>query len=562
MVGSSERGSHRALAGSRTLDAGDFSFYRFGELRREELRKILRLGIRNDVPAVTVADGAHFIPGGFDPGPEQPKFDGGLVYSDGRPIEAALTHRKGGKRVGGLYQTVSVAPEQDVDEPIIYLGLLYNHYGRLLLESLSRAWYLRQADPALKVVFHSANAAQTGFATWVLALLEAFGVPESRMLKLNTPARLSRAIVPESLFEQMYAAHPEVVRPFRDVAARFAGDVQPTDQPLYLSRRLLSSRQRPIVGEVELEELLASNGFRIAHPETMTIDEQVRLINGHRNIFSSLGSAAHTVLFALHRPRLHLLANRDDIPANYFLCSALAEAPTTFVNCLGAGGRPSPNDERVARRELARSGQEREQPAGLAEAGPQAMPQMIDLAAVADYLREIGLLATPGRGTDPSAVPLQARFDEAWLYARVRKATSKVSALPEDIKREAREVSRHSWPVSLMLARYYARMRDDARTDEMVNQWADLITSEEDALRLRHYRGDAVSTASRVARNCRPETNQRFSSILRDRFEHAKLLSREGAESSSNATDDASMTENVAPPRARGTNTARVRRRR
>ena len=108
------------------------------------------------------------------------------------------------------------------------------------------------------------------------------------------------------------------LRPFREVADALAADVKPSEQPLYLSRRRLTSRQRPVVGEPELEELLRDNGFAIAYPETMTIEDQVRLINSHADIFSSLGSAAHSILFALGKPRLHLLASRDDIPPIIF----------------------------------------------------------------------------------------------------------------------------------------------------------------------------------------------------------------------------------------------------
>ena len=112
----------------------------------------------------------------------------------------------------------------------------------------------------------------------------------------------------------------------------------------------------------------------------MTIEDQVRLVNGHSDIFSSLGSAAHNILFALGTPRLHLLASRDDIPANYFLCSALVGAPTTFVNCLGSGGRTSPNDERLNRRAESFENPEKKRPVD-AEPGPQSMPQLVEMDA-------------------------------------------------------------------------------------------------------------------------------------------------------------------------------------
>jgi hypothetical protein len=515
MVGSSDRGATRAIAGSRPLQSKDFSFHGFGELRRDERRKILRLGIRTGEPGVSVVDVAVFIPSAAGNG--QPKYAGGIVRPDGQPVETAQMHRKGGKRIGGFVDSAPAQPDREIDEEVVYLGLMFNHYGRVLLESLARVWYLDRTDPTTKVVFTNANAAQSGHAPWLPALLSLFGIPPERILRLDTPTRLRRAIVPEPLFEQFYSAHEEMVRPFRHVAARVAGDVTPTEQPLYLSRRRLSSRQRPVIGEAELEDVLRANGFRIAYPETMPIADQVRMINGHTDIVSSLGSAAHSILFAQHRPRLHLLASRDDIPANYFLCSALADAPTTFVNCLGAGGRTTANDERLNRRAESLNNEEKVRPVDL-DAGPQSMPQLLDVSRAVGYLAERGLLERPSGSTAELPNPsLQERFDEAWLFARVRKASTR-STLPEAIEAETVSRAATSWPLSLMLARYYARARDAARTEEMANQFLTLAGAETDRDRLAYFRGDVQGLSGRIARMCHPATADRLKRILADRF--------------------------------------------
>jgi hypothetical protein len=406
---------------------------------------------------------------------------------------------------------------QELDEEVVYLGLLFNHYGRVLLESLARVWYLDRVDPSVKVVFNEANAAQGGLAPWVPEILALFGIPPERILALDAPTRLRRAIVPEPLFEQFYSGHVDMVRPFRDVAARLAGDSAPSDQPLYLSRRRLSSRQRPVIGEAELEEVLRTNGFRIAYPETMSIANQVRMINAHADIVSPLGSAAHSILFARHQPRLHMLAGRDDIPANYFLCSALAGAPTTFVNCLGAGGRATATDERVRRRVDSFENENKVRPVDL-DAGPQSMPQLLDLAAVTDYLAQRGLLPSqPAAPVRSSNRALQERFDDAWLYARVRKASTK-STLPDEIETEAVARAAASWPLSLMLARYYARAKDAAAADAMANQFVTLAEAEPDSERLAYYSGDVHGLAGRIARNCRPSTVDRLNRVLASRF--------------------------------------------
>jgi hypothetical protein len=505
----------------------DFSFFGFDELRRNELRTILRLGIRNDAPAVSVIADAIFIPEEDASERNQSKALGGIVGSDGQPIESAQLHRKGGKHFGGLTETTSVTAERELDEDVVYLGPLFNHYGRVLLESLARIWYLSEVDPATKVVF---SQTQEILAPWVFKLLSVFGIPPERIVTLDEPTRIRRAIVPEPLFEQHYSAHVDMVRPFRDVAARIAADVRPSEQPLYLSRRRLTSGQRQIIGETELEEILRQSGFVIAYPETMTIEDQVRLVNGHTDIFSSLGSAAHSILFALAKPRLHLLANRDNIPANYYLCSVLADAPTTFVNCLRWGSRASRKLARLKRGEAFPENLEQTS-LGDTVLGSQAAPQLVELERVNGYLQENGFITAQSPaamlGADYAA-SLQHRYDEAWFYTRLRKTIRRspsrtLESLPVDLERDALELAVESWPVSFMLALYYLRAGDSERAETMTTRFAALVDEEPDDDRLAYYRGDVHRLAKQIVRASEPETARRIKKILANRFRMQRL---------------------------------------
>ena len=154
-----------------------------------------------------------------------------------------------------------------------------------------------------------------------------------------------------------------------------------------------------------------------------------------------------------------------------------------------------------------------------ADSGPQAMPQLVEIERVVDYLDQGGFLENRSRAALRVRIPdLQRRFDEAWFYARLRKAASKAGSLPADLEREALRVAAGSWPVSLMLARYYARARDTSGANAMANQFAALIGAETDSGRLAYYRGDVRGMATRIARVCEPETAKRLAAIVADCF--------------------------------------------
>jgi hypothetical protein len=269
--------------------------------------------------------------------------------------------------------------------------------------------------------------------------------------------------------------------------------VAPSAQPVYLSRRLLPPSQRTIVGEDELEGIMRANGFRIAHTETMTFEDQVRLVNEHTDIFSNAGSAAHNVLFALHGPRLHLLTNGRQFSPDYYLYDTVSAAPTTFINCLGAGDRPS------------------------YERGYKLTPHLLDLPTIIAYLKQCEFLKKPapvwpdGHGED-----LQAKYDETWLYGYIR-ALGRREELPTSIEQETERLASASWTISLGLAWYYAQ-RTMTRADNMVGQFAELVAAEHDSTRLARFGKEVQEMAPLLLKRCGPEAAAKLEWAMTDRF--------------------------------------------
>lgn len=464
---------------SQQPQLSDFSFFGFDGQEQDLERHVQRVEIRGGAPGVTTLDDYVYVP--MDQTP--------LLRRD----REALAR--------GAATPENVAPALTIDEDVVYLGWLFSHYGHFLMQSLARIWILSEVGPSVRVIFHAANPEQSQPTAWAQRILTAFGAPPDRILTLHEPARLRRLIVPDPLFsprsvadDQTVRAHEAMARPYHEVAARIAGDARPSARPVYLSRRRLPSSQRLIIGEAQLEEVLRQQGFHIAYPETMTFEEQVRLINSHSDIFSNAGSAAQNVLFALHRPRLHLLTSGTQFSPDYFMHSTLVGSPTTFVNGLSTGGRAN---------------------------FPQARkltPHMVDMPTSVAYLRQGGFLtAPPPEWTPQREEALQAEHDEAWLYGYVRIAGRK-APLPEQTEQEATRLAARSWPLSLALARYFIR-HDTPRVDGLASQFAALASGEQDPERVRRFEREVRDMAPQLLRRCSPQTASIVQSVLHDRFD-------------------------------------------
>lgn len=478
----------------RSLAPADFTFHGFDDLMPALVETLRGVGIRSGEPAVETVEGAVFVPStkiqALRRSPGRFAHQGGLVTGDGQSIDLAQSRRRGtrwGTRVlGGFDQPVPIAPERELDEEVIYLGWYFSHFGHFLSESLARAWFLEQADPSLRVVFHRLGRTVPSGTT--KRMLEAFGIPMERILLFDEPTRLRRVIIPEQLYELSVSAHERLTRPFHHVARAIVGAGRVADQPVYLSRRLLPGHLRQIVGEFELEEVLRENGFLIVSPETMSFEDQIQLVNTHRHIFTSAGSAAYNILFNLHQPTVHFLTSgipRED----YFLAPTVAGAAAAYCNCFGRGGRPEIN----------------------------ASPLLIDIPTFVDYLANHGFLKTRFRASLTAQGPrAAAAFDEAWLYAMVRDVP-RGEAPAADLEQEAHRAARHSWPLSWMLAQVYA-FADTSRVDALARQFAELAAGEADIGRIARFHDDIEAMAPRILRKCTKETVDLVAGVLRDRF--------------------------------------------
>ncbi|MGI9252686.1 MAG: hypothetical protein ACR2J8_02995, partial [Thermomicrobiales bacterium] len=110
--------------------------------------------------------------------------------------------------------------------------------------------------------------------------------------------------------------------------------IRPSDQPLYLSRRMTSASARRPAGELEFEAFLRANKVMVHYPDVTPLPDQIRIMCSHTTIFGPIASSAHMTLFSPHQPSLHLFSSTTINP-NYILCAEAAKTPTTYINCTG-----------------------------------------------------------------------------------------------------------------------------------------------------------------------------------------------------------------------------------
>lgn len=221
----------------------------------------------------------------------------------------------------------------------IYGGILFGHFGHFLLESLSRVWALAKVRRNLPIVWHLQG--QTALLPWQQEILALLKIPTERFVLVDRPLRFEAMLVPTPGYQIQNVAHPHHVQ-----ALTIRQPQVPRHHKLWLSRAKLHAWQAQIGGELEVEALLHAQGWQIVHPESLSVAEQLKVLNSASVVAGFEGSAFHTLLLLEHAPQVVVFTrSQQPINSNYWTIAQArgiqqrVHAPD-FVPAPGPGGRP------------------------------------------------------------------------------------------------------------------------------------------------------------------------------------------------------------------------------
>ncbi len=175
--------------------------------------------------------------------------------------------------------------------PAIYGGVIGPQFGHVVSQSIGRLWVAEALPAGLPIVFANANPGLDRIPGYFSDLVQALGVANPLLL-VTAPTRIGRLHLGPDLcnLEHRPTADPRFMDWLR--RHRPAVDVDPALR-VYVSRSRMGPRYGQYLQETLLEAALEGEGYRVIHPETLPILDQIDLYLRARQLLFADGSAIH-----------------------------------------------------------------------------------------------------------------------------------------------------------------------------------------------------------------------------------------------------------------------------
>ncbi len=235
---------------------------------------------------------------------------------------------------GGAYD-FDIEKTEFVDEEVIYIGPLFNHWGHFIYDFTTRLWYCKQ-NQHLRIAYCG-----WGFEEGVLhgsykRFFELLAIDAERLIDVRKPTRFKKIIIPEPSYVRNRYTTSEYIQMMRDVADNIVCNGLISYPKVYFSRDYFIRRGSWYreYGEKLIQNIFELNGYKVFDPSCLSLDEQIFYMKNCKVaalIASSTG--ADTVFMKENTDRVYLKKSFWMDPDLTQIDYATDARKVTFVDC-------------------------------------------------------------------------------------------------------------------------------------------------------------------------------------------------------------------------------------
>ncbi|MEJ7769905.1 MAG: glycosyltransferase 61 family protein [Chitinophagaceae bacterium] len=247
---------------------------------------------------------------------------GGLIDTKTNELIPEAIHFNGAycQELPPFYEKAFQNPHlPEIQNLVLFGGILYNNFGHFLLESIARLWaydHVKQLNPYILFYNYWGKPDYLDSKNYIHQVLSGFNIPHEKILFIDYPAKFKTVIIPVQKYGYKLCRQPDeyfmqFINSFKFPAVvpdKFKGA-----ENLYVSRSRLQIGYGKPIGENLFENHLASSGYTIFYPEQFTLYQQLAVYSKAKKIIFCDGSSIHTcILLPKLKAQVAIIARRKD----------------------------------------------------------------------------------------------------------------------------------------------------------------------------------------------------------------------------------------------------------
>lgn len=224
-----------------------------------------------------------------------------------------------------------------VEEPVVFIGAVWPHYGHFITDGMSKLWGMDRATD-LPLLMQARPPVRDHGQPYIHEILARLGLKERGLIMPTRPTLFRKVLAAKAAFQHTFRLYDCHQTPHLKVADSILAentDLTGSPDKVYLTRSRLKAHERNAAEEGVLEDRLRAEGFAVIAPEQLAFADQVRLFNRSKWIVGTIGSAFHTCLFA--RPdaeRALFMMSWEKINARYLMIDEMTAQRSFYLNCM------------------------------------------------------------------------------------------------------------------------------------------------------------------------------------------------------------------------------------
>ncbi len=237
------------------------------------------------------------------------KANGGIYDSQNLKLVSTLLARTDKQEVD-MDRTLKL---EHSGESVIFGGRYCPDFGHLLLEELSRLWYIAKNPQDTRKIIFTDNGSfnkKTIVKERFFEFLRLLNIELDRIIIIDNPTKFAHITIPEAsyfLWQNYTKEYPQIYRHFAAGANQMCVKQQTFDK-IYLSHAKWGHRaEQCFLNEQIYEEFFRNRGYEIIYPEECSVTKIAYLMNNAKEVATTMGSTAHLALFCKKNTRFIIL---------------------------------------------------------------------------------------------------------------------------------------------------------------------------------------------------------------------------------------------------------------